>query len=109
MSATTPFTPAVLTVEHPSWCATAECRPTPDWDADGTGFVNHVAHLLDADGLVVLVMQGETLSAQGEVLERDPVVIVVEGVGGGQELNAGRAARLADALARATALARGVR
>jgi hypothetical protein len=107
MSATAPFTPAVLTVEHPQWCTTSKCRPTPDWDADGTGFVNHVAHLPVADGLRVLVMQGETLSSQGELLEQAPVVIVVEGAR--QELTAAHAGRLADALTRTAVVAGGAR
>jgi hypothetical protein len=105
---TTSITPAVLTVAHPSWCTTADCRPTPDWDRDGTGFVNHAVALLDADELRVLVMQGETISPQGEVIERDPVVVLVDGVGD-RELTADLAAQLADAVARAAAVAGGAR
>jgi hypothetical protein len=40
------------------------------------GFVAHYARLLDVDGLLGEVEQGETISPQGDVLERDPVVIL---------------------------------
>jgi hypothetical protein len=69
---TTASTPAVLTVAHPSWCAVSECPPTPDWGTDGMGFVAHYARLLDVDGLLVEVAQGETASPQGGVVERNP-------------------------------------
>jgi hypothetical protein len=89
----------------PDWCTTAACRPTPDWGTDGLGFVAHYARLLDVDGLLVEVAQGETISPQGDVLERDPAVILCEGAGGGRELTADQAALLADALVRAAAAA----
>jgi hypothetical protein len=44
----------VLAVAHPSWCAVLEYQPTPDWDHDGAGFVVHLAHLLDVDGLLAV-------------------------------------------------------
>jgi hypothetical protein len=51
--------------------------------------------LLDVDELIVKIAQGETTSLQGQVLERDPVVVLVEGAGGGRELTAEQAAQLA--------------
>jgi hypothetical protein len=83
--------------------------PTPDWDSAGTGFVAHHARLLDVDELVVEVAQGETVSPQGVVLERDPIIVRVEGVGGGRGLTAEQAARLAAAVARAATIAGGAR
>jgi hypothetical protein len=96
---TTNITPAVLAVAHPEWCTVSECRPTPDWDRDGTGFVAHHSRLLDADGLIVEVAQGETISPQGEVIEQDPIIVRVDAIP--DELNAGQASRLAAALVRA--------
>ena len=61
------------------------------------GFVAHYARLLDVDGLLVEVLQGETISPQGDVLEQDPIVILCEGAGGGRELTANQAMQLADA------------
>jgi hypothetical protein len=106
---TTPFTPAVLAVAHPSWCDSAACRPTPDWDHDGTGFVAHHAQQLDVDDLLVEIAEGETVSPQGAVLEVDPLVILVEGAGGGRELTPDQAAQLASAAARAATTADGAR
>ena len=93
---TTPFTPAVLAVAHPDWCAVSECRPTPDWSADGVGFVAHV-------------VQGETISPQGFVLEQHGTAVIVEGTGFDRELTPEQAARLAAAIARAAAVAGGAR
>jgi hypothetical protein len=104
---TTNFTPAVLAVAHPSWCTVAACRPTPDWDHAGTGFVAHHLTLLDSDGLLVEVVAGETVSPQGEVLEQDPAVVQI--AAGWEELTPERATRLADALLRAAAIAGGAR
>ena len=53
--------------------------------------------------------QGETVSPQGDVLERDPIIVRVEGAGGGRELTAEQAAQLASAVARAAAIAGGAR
>jgi hypothetical protein len=47
---------------------------------DLTGFVAHHVRLLDVDELIVTITQGETISLQGQVLERDPVVVLVEGL-----------------------------
>jgi hypothetical protein len=69
---TTPETPAVLAVAHPSWCTTAECHPTPDWH-NGTRLLLHAATQLDTDGLIIEVRQGETISPQGGVVEREPI------------------------------------
>jgi hypothetical protein len=95
---TTPCTPAVLAVAHPSWCAVAECRATPDWDADGTGFVAHHARVLDLDGLIVELVQGEGISPQGEVIDQDPIAVLVEGAGW-REMTPDLANRLAGAAA----------
>ena len=57
-------------VADPEWCYSAACTATPDWGSDGTGFVAHHARLLDTDGLIVKVVQGETISPQGDVLSR---------------------------------------
>ncbi len=101
---TTSITPAVLAVAHPSWCDTATCAATPDWEYDGTGFVSHHARLLDVDGLIVEIVQGETVSPQGEVVDQDPIVVQVEGAGW-CELTPPQASRLAAALVRAAAVA----
>jgi hypothetical protein len=100
---TTNITPAVLAVAHPLWCTVAECRPTPDWSADDVGFVAHHLTVLDVDGLRLEVVQGETISAQGEVLEQDRAVVLVESVP--DELTPEQASRLAEALFRAAAVA----
>lgn len=105
---TTSITPAVLAVAHPDWCASAECRATPDWDANGVGFVAHHARLLDVDGLVVELVQGEGISPQGEVVDRDPIAVLVEGAGW-LEMPPALAVRLADALVLAAAIAGGAR
>jgi hypothetical protein len=67
----TNITAAVLTVAHSDLCTTSECRSTPDWSH--TRLLLHPATLLDADGLLVEVAQGETVSPQGGVVERDPI------------------------------------
>ena len=105
---TTPFTPAVLAVAHPDWCTDTECRPTPDWGIDGLGFIAHHARLLDADALIVYVVQGESVTPQGEVFDQDAPVVQIEGAGW-RELTPEQAARLADALVRAAAVAGGAR
>lgn len=96
------------TVDHPLWCDTSTCMATPDWECDGTGFVGHHGRVLDVDGLVVEIVQGDTVSAQGELLERDPIAVQVGGAGW-RELTPAQAERLAAALVRAAAVARGVR
>jgi hypothetical protein len=100
---TTNITPAVLTAAHPSWCDTAACAATPDWDRDGLGFVAHHLTLLDAAALFVEIAQGETISPQGAVLEQDPILVRVEGASRGRELTADQAAQLASAISRAAA------
>jgi hypothetical protein len=52
-----------------------------DWAvADLTGFIAHHVRLLDVDELIVKITQGETISLQGLVLERESVVVLVEGL-----------------------------
>jgi hypothetical protein len=106
---TTLFTSAVLTVAHPDWCTVAECRPTPDWGHDGVGFVAHVGRFLDADGVTVDVVQGESVTAQGEVFDQDPPAVIVEGTGFDRELTPAQASRLAEAISRAASVAGGAR
>ena len=105
MRPTTPYTPAVLAVAHPEWCNVAECRCTPDWAHDGTGFIAHHVTVLDSDGLLVEVAMGETISPQGAVLERDPAMVRVDAVP--DEMTADQAAQLAAALVRSAAIAGG--
>jgi hypothetical protein len=59
--------------------------------------------------LLVEIAEGQTVSPQGDILERDPIVILCEGASGGRELTADQATQLAAALLRAAAIAGGAR
>ena len=55
--------------------------------ATGPGSFALHARLPNADGLIVEVAQGATISLQGDVLEQDPIVVRVDAVP--DELSAG--------------------
>jgi hypothetical protein len=108
VTATTPFTAAVLAVVHPDWCDPALCMATADWDHEGTGFVGHRGRFFDVDELTVELVQGEKVSPQGYVSDCDPIAVQVEGVEW-RDMAPALAERLAAAIGRAVAAAGGAR
>jgi hypothetical protein len=70
------------------------------------GFVAHRGRFLDVDGLVVEFVQGESISPPGDVINQDPIAVLVEDAGY-RELTPALADQLADVLARAAAIADG--